>query len=447
MTSKLSIASIVICWLAIAGRASAELRNFELQAPDGKRCVARQTDVNAEPKRLVVVLLVPAGVAATEWALSYTNPEGGQATQPFSGTPLQAALDLSAIKADAGITPKGKVAGAPVDCGEFRASASAGEAQPGTAGRAGPADTSRDQAARVWFASPAGRDAAETLKKDVVQRLQLKRVELLPHLPSGAAASPYPASVAENVDLQIAVIIDKNEAKLRVPRLTAIVCPDREGLRILGDLKDLIGKGQGGAPSLKADFVLLPIEKVLQCGAGDVKYTFQMYVDAKPNGDPVESQVKLRPIYQLAATGSWGFDTANLPAYAAVDGKVAETRSRQGTQLYVGFIWYPTGIDYDHVTWTNRVAPFFFFDPAAIKDHLIAGAALTVKGRISIPVGLSAHRVPVLAGLSVDSPFVGDGAIPTKPDWRRKGLGLFVGVAFNVAEFARVKNAVTPAAK
>lgn len=437
---------IVACVLASAARASAEVRNFELSQVSGNwRCDARQHDDAAEPGRVVVVVIAPATATLTDWALAFPKKDGATGMEKLAGTPLTASVAVSDLKPDGALSLKGRVAGAAVEvkCPDFLAAgAPAPAASPQTPGAATRADVTRDQQARVWFASAEGKTAAETLIRDLKNRLQLKDVVLLPHLPSGAMASPYPASVAETTDLQIAVIIDANESKLRVPRVTTVACPDRDAFRILGTFEGLIGKGQAGERPPK--FVLLPFEQVLQCGAGDVKYTLQMNIDGTPSGDPVEAHVKLRPVYQLAATAAVGFDSANLPKFAAVDGKVAESRTRVGSKLYVGFIWYPTGIDYDHVTRRNVVSPFLFFDPSAIQDNFIAGAAFTVKGRISIPIGLSVHKVPVPKGLKVGDPFTGEGDVPTDPDWRKQGLGVFVGVAFNVAEFLRVKNLVTP---
>jgi hypothetical protein len=210
-------------------------------------------------------------------------------------------------------------------------------------------------------------------------------------------------------------------------------------------LTAFLGEGQA---KLAGDlqFALVPTGQLLECGAGLVRYTAQMHVDGVAAGDPVPAQVRMRAIYQLAATIAVGFDTARPPtAYPVVDGKVTETRTRIGTKLYVGFVWYPTGIDYERVTGANRIAPFMFFDPEALKDHFIVGGAITVKGRISVPIGLSVHRFDVPDGTSVDADFSGDGVVMTRKDWGKKGLGLFVGVSFNVAEFLRVKNAMTPA--
>jgi hypothetical protein len=46
---------------------------------------------------------------------------------------------------------------------------------------------------------------------------------------------------------------------------------------------------------------------------------------------------------------------------------------------------------------------------------------------------------------SVGATFAGEGVVQTRKEWGKRGLGLFVGVSFNVAEFLRVKNALTPA--
>jgi hypothetical protein len=308
-----------------------------------------------------------------------------------------------------------------------------------------PADLSLDREAAVWFASADGAKAANDLRQRIKVELGVKEVALLPHLPSGALAGPYPASVPETTDLLTVLIVDRDEAKLRVLRLTDIVCPEREGFRILGDLKGVPGEALAGIESQRS-FALVPTGQLLECGAGQVKYTAQMHIDGAAAGDPVPAQVRLRAIYQLAATAAVGFDAARPPtAYPVIDGKVTETRTRVGSELYVGFIWYPTGIDYERVTNANRIAPFMLFDPEALKDHFIVGAAITAKGRISLPIGLSVHSFDVPDVTSVGASFSGEGVVQTRKEWGKKGLGLFVGVSFNVAEFLRVKNALTPA--
>jgi hypothetical protein len=305
-----------------------------------------------------------------------------------------------------------------------------------------PADLSKDRTAANWFASEAGAQAAQELKQQLKTRLNLRDIELLPHLPSGSLAGPYPASIAETTDLQIVLIVDRNEPSLRALRITDVVCPERDGFRILGNLTAFFGKGQS---LLAPDFALLPVGQLLECGAGLVKYTAQMNVNGTPAGESIVGQVRLRAIYQLAATAAVGFDTARRPtAYPVVDGKISETRTRIGSALYVGFVWYPGGIDYEHVTKANRLAPFMFFDPAAITDHFMAGAAITAKGRVSVPIGLSVHKFDLPDGTSVGAGFTGEGEVKTRKDWGKKGLGLFVGVSCNVAEFLRVKNAITP---
>jgi hypothetical protein len=308
-----------------------------------------------------------------------------------------------------------------------------------------PADLSLDREAAIWFASADGAKAASDLRQQIKVQLGLNEVALLPHLPSGALAGPYPASVPETTDLLTVVIVDRDEPKLRALRLTDIVCPERDGFRILGDLKGFLPKPRGIAPP-QPSFALVPTGQLLECGAGQMKYTAQMHIDGAAAGDPVPAQVRLRAIYQLAATAAVGFDTARPPtAYPVAGGKVTETRTRVGSELYVGFVWYPTGIDYERVTNANRIAPFMLFDPEALKDHFIVGAAITAKGRISVPVGLSVHSFDVPDGTSVGASFSGEGVVKTRKEWGKKGLGLFVGVSFNVAEFLRVKNALTPA--
>jgi hypothetical protein len=424
----------------LASPASAEVRNFELSS-DLSRCTSAAVST-AESDRLVVVLAAPAGAALSEWALTFTAKDGTSKTEALTGAgPFEVRVERATMNTTAVVSLKGRAAGSVVTCPGFVPERDAGGAV--AADPRAPADVSLDGQARVWYASPDGRAAAEKLKNELASRLGLKAVELLPHLPSGAAASPYPASVAETTDLQLALIIDINDTRLRVPQVSDVVCPERDGFRIKDDLSALIGAKQAAVAQPRPEFHLLPIEPLLECGAGDVTYQLQMTVDGTAAGERVKAGLRIRPIYQLAATAAVGFDTARPPSYVVEDAKVAARRSRLGPQLYVGFIWYPTGIDYDRVTTANRVAPFVFFDPSAIRDHLIVGGALTARGRISVPIGLSIHRVLVPDGTQVGAAFEGDGEVKTRRDWDKRGLGLFIGVSFNVSDFLRVKNAAS----
>lgn len=435
-----SLAVATTLFAGLASAASAEVRNFELSA-DLTRCTSAALGTG-EPDRLVVVLAAPPGAALSEWALTYTANDGTSRTEALAGAgPLEAGVARAAMNTTAVVSLKGRAAGAVVTCPGFVPEREAGGVAPPS--QAAPADVSLDGLARMWFASASGRAAAEQLKDSLRARLGLEAVELLPHLPSGAPASPYPASVAETTDLQLALIVDIHDTRLRVPQVSDVVCPERDGFRIKDDLSALLGAKQAAEGRPAPEFRLLPIEPLLECGAGDVTYQMQMTLDGIAAGEKVKAGVRIRPIYQLAATAAVGFDTARPPSYVVEAAKVAERRSRLGPQLYVGFIWYPTGIDYDRVRNANRVAPFVFFDPNAIRDHLIVGGALTAKGRISVPVGLSIHRVLVPDGTQVGATFEGDGEVKTRRDWDKRGFGLFVGVSFNVSDFLRVKNAAS----
>lgn len=438
MTWSPKLLGLVFAGVVTALPVAAEVRGFQVR--DGQCFPEPPSD--AEPGKVVVVIVPAAGVTLSDWTLSVKVSDSAVRSEPFKGTPLAASLTLSSTEADGLISAKGKANGTDVPCAAFKAATATPPANP-TAGK--PADLSLDREAASWFASTDGATAVNVLKQQIKTRLDVKEIELLPHLPSGALAGPYPASIAETTDLVTVVIVDLNERKLRTLRITDVVCPERDGFRILGDLKAFIGQGQARSTD-ERKFALLPTGQLLECGAGYMKYTAQMHVDGIAAGDPIPAQVRLRAIYQLAATAAVGFDTTRPPtAYPVVDGKVTETRTRIGTELYVGFVWYPTGIDYERVTRANRIAPFVLFDPEALKDHFVVGGAITAKGRISIPIGLSVHRFDVPDGTSVGASFSGDGAVKTRKDFGKKGLGLFVGVSFNVAEFLRVKNALTPA--
>lgn len=435
---------VALGWLTLsASQASAVTRQFEITA-DLQCTNARPSD--GDPGQITVSVLGPSGVALSGWRLEGTAADGTALVRALASVngALSVSVEVGALKPGSAVKVTGKANERDVRCDpvDFSVAQTIGTRE---AGQPSPADTSKDQAAALWLVSAEGRKAMSKLSAAMVTHMRAKQVTILPHLPSGAVAPLYPASIPETDSVQIAFVIDQNDPKTRVASLSNIVCPEREGLPIDGSLKAPAApaaaqSGQAPVPV----FALLPIGRLLECGAGDTKYQIQMKVDGSQSGEPVQASVKLRPVYQLAATFAVGFDAAKPPSYGVADKKVIEERNKVGPKIYAGFIWYPVGIDYDHVTWANRVAPFLFFDPKAISENFVVGAALTAKGRISIPIGVSVHKLKVPDGTKVGADFTGDGAVKTKAGgFGKDSLGLFVGISFRAADFARVKSAAT----
>lgn len=441
MTWKRSVVIALGLLVWSLGQAFAEVRQFEVSAD--LKCTVAQTS-EGDPGKITVSVLGLSGVTLSGWTLEGNGSDDKPLSRELSTSNgvLTVSVDLSVLKSDSTITVRGKAKEADVTCPPFRLSG----ARPsgiGQAAQPSSADTSIDQAAALWLVSPEGRSAMATLSSTLTQHFGARAVAILPHLPSGSVGPLYPTSLAETTALQVAFVIDVNDRKARIAGISNIVCPEREGLPIDGSLKPpTTPAGAQSNDTPPPVFALLPLGRLLECGSGDARYKVQMKVDGVPSGDPIDAAVKLRPVYQLAATFAVGFDSATPPSYGVADKKVVEERNAVGPKVYAGFIWYPAGIDYDHVTWANRIAPFLFFDPKAISENFVVGAALTAKGRISIPIGLSVHRLKVPDGTKVGADFTGDGAVKTKSGgYGRDGLGVFIGVSFRADDFWRVKSA------
>ena len=291
-------------------------------------------------------------------------------------------------------------------------------------------------AAQLWLESTMGRDA--------VQDLESPRADppkrLLIHLPSGKVAASAPASLPENRPFQVAIVIvqKKTAPKPGAWKVDVQVteCPERDAFRIKGDFTG-IGTKVGPSELLAEEysFALLPVGQTFECGTGHLRYALTVN-----EGDPVEASWRIRPVYHLTAGVGIGFDFGKTHKFSAPNRVVIESKQTVGLSGSAGFIWYPSGVDFERMKpWQHFLSPFVLFDLDAPKDGFIVGTALTASGGLSVAIGMSVRKVSVLTSHKVDDAFTGEGEVPTDLAWTKDGVHLYVGVIFDTTLFTKLK--------
>ncbi|MGH2626319.1 MAG: hypothetical protein ACRDHY_06670 [Anaerolineales bacterium] len=311
------------------------------------------------------------------------------------------------------------------------------KAPPLTAPLTAPQNGPEETAALEWWNTDDGRKALKQFEDERGDRFP-RRTVFLVHLPTGAAASPFPESVSEDDYLQVLVIQRPNS----VPYLLKVAtCQKRSSFRVLGaadDFKDLIkpqGEGIG--------FVLLPAGRPFRCGPEEVVYHPERPAPEKPGTTPpADTHLRVRPVYQVATTFTYGFDFAKQDSFSIQSSKIAKTTDYVGPGLRIGFTWFPSGLDPEKMRWWNRVFnPFAVFDPKAPTENFIVGNSFTWRGGVSLAVGAAIHKNTILQGVVVGQEVDADVTVaPTAKQWRDINPGLFVGVALDSTAYKALKD-------
>jgi hypothetical protein len=256
----------------------------------------------------------------------------------------------------------------------------------------------------------------------------------LPHLPSGSAAPNNRESAPETALLQVVVL-----SPLAGPETTYEVkinnCPDRVPFRIEGNVSTL-----GQQNSERAiEFQVVPVAKPFQCGEGNLAYSVRPVAE----GDQaMDATFRLRPVYHLATTFSYGFDFVKDSTFSVESMKVVRSKDNIGTGLRVGFTWFPWGVDFEEMRWYNHwINPALLVDTKAPTENFIIGDAITPSGGLSIIIGAAIHKITELRGINAGDSFTGTGDVPTRKAWSRDGIGWYVGVALDDNVFGKLKNA------
>jgi hypothetical protein len=293
--------------------------------------------------------------------------------------------------------------------------------------------TAFDLAAASWLDTAQGQAklaAARALVERDNAHVHPSNIRLLPHLPSGAKAPPYPTSISERHVSQVVLLVPIGDTSSVAFTLTR--CETVPNYRVAGDFAAF----QAAAPEL--DFNVVRIGNALSCGADKLEYSLAVTKDGAQPSLPVPTTLPVRPVYHLAATAVFGFDTTNQSTFEVRDGKIAESIDRVGPGLLVGGTYFIGGVDYaDMRPYHHFANPFVAVSLASPKDRFVVGTTITYRGGISAAVGLAMNHVPALKpGFAVGDAFAGSGDVPQKKKWVP---GFYIGIAVDDKLYASFK--------
>ena len=420
----------------------AELRSYELRAGPPPACgeVSGSFKPQTDPGKLKVGVAVPSDAQAK---LELIVHSGDKPTMKVDGTQKPGEKSIQ-VGVD---TPPDK--GAKFDVilvlGDKRVACVEGqgfdrsrdtpkpEANPGARGEL----TEKDLRALAWLHRP---ETGNKRLRELAGALQASSTQPLVHLPSGAvasiafgAAAPFPESVVEDGKLQVLLVVDRTSPDKAI--LDVLDCRQPDRFRILGQE---VGTKEALRPE-EAPFEIVPIGPILKCGAPQMRYRVGQVPSELAERIP-ETKLRVRPVYQLAATVIWAFDFGkSFSLSTSADHRIVSSGDTVGSSFKVGFVWFPGGLDPENLKKRNFfLNPFLVFDPAAAKDNFATGLAITSGRGVAIAVGVSLSRVTVPKGLSIGDEFKGEGDVPAKKVWNKDSLGLFIGVALDTNAFSKV---------
>ena len=277
-----------------------------------------------------------------------------------------------------------------------------------------------DFAAATWLDENDGALAAIRARiRDQNPGWPADRIVLLPHLPSGAKAPSYPASISERDLAQVVMVLPTGQRGSIDWTLSR--CESIPNYRVYGDLAAL-GQSRATPPP----FEVLRIGHVLTCGADALAYNLGVSSGTQP-AEAVPATLPVRPVYHLSAMALFGYDGTRQSTFSVRAAKIAEAIDRIGPGLLAGGAYHVKGVDFGDMRWYNHVLnPFLVVALDAPKDRFVVGTALTYRGGISLGLGVAFNHVPTLAtGFSAGQDFSGEGDIPQHKKWER---GFFIGV-------------------
>lgn len=297
-----------------------------------------------------------------------------------------------------------------------------------------------DTTAAHWWLGEAGASALEALRRTGTQRGLPEDTEFLVYLPSGRPAFPTPTSVREGAPVQIVMIQPAQGA----PDVEVVskTCAAVKPFRVTGDTGADKQGGAGGLGPAAALYELSAKGPYLRCGAGALAYDLKIKA-AGGDAVTVSHSLDVRPVYSFALVTALGFDTTISHDFQAVPGGggniVAAKHDRVGPAILVGGQWMIGGVDYTDMRWYNYLAnPFVAFDASSPLTGFVVGDTLTIRGGISLAIGLAAHEGTRLKGVRLGDPLQA-GDVPKDATWHEQRLGFYVGVAFDSKVFEALK--------
>jgi hypothetical protein len=299
-----------------------------------------------------------------------------------------------------------------------------------------------DFAAAEWLDQNDWRlDAIRGDIKRQYPKWPLDRIVFLPHLPSGAKAPSYPTSISERDLAQVVMVVPDVETTAGSGgsvdwALTR--CESIPTYRVRGDIAGLAEAQSTRDAKRELKFKLVRIGHTMSCGAEALAYTLTVTADAGAVGEPVPSSVAVRPVFNIGATGMFGYDRTMQSTFAVRDGKIYEARDRVGTGLLAGGTYFVNGLDPGDMRWYNHVFnPFIVVSLESPKERFVVGTVLMERVGFGLALGVAFNHVKVLSkGYTVGQAFAGPGDIPVDPDWTQ---GFYIGVAMDNTLFSQFR--------
>lgn len=428
---RLSRALLFCASLAVTVTASATAEThgftFSRDQAGAWSCAKNAAVVAAPADRLAVNAEIRGAAAPANPSIQLRGP-GVSSPQSFTSTDQRrwnADLPLSSITRGQDLIVEATLDNQTVTCGDrIQVSSTAPQNLPG-------ADPHQrfDGDALVWWSTNA-----KTKLQELRETMNYPpETVFLPHLPSGAPAPSPHESAPETALLQVVALVPAGQPATSY-EVTVQNCPDRDPFRIQGDLSSI-----GQLMSAGQQFVVVPVGEAFRCGEGRVVYTVRPIVQGAPAR---EDTFRLRPVYRLATTFSYGFDFTRTPSFSLdSDRKIIRRDDEAGTGLLAGFTWFPWGVDFEDMKaynyWLN---PVILFDTKAPGENFVLGNAFTPRGGLSIVVGAAIHKVTRLEGIGEGETLTGEGDIPTRKEWDRDGIGWYVSVALDQHVFGKLRN-------
>jgi hypothetical protein len=255
------------------------------------------------------------------------------------------------------------------------------------------------------------------------------RVVLLPHLPSGAIAPGYPASISEREVGQIVMVVPSTGAG----SVEWLFGTCRTGS---GQERPAQGRTEVrpfGTASAEPSYGLVVIGSPLTCAADTLTYSLAVTPDAMSATQRTMASVTIRPVHHLRAGGIAGYDFTTRSSFQIDAGRIDQEVDEAEPDILASVTYHVKGFDSGDLRWYNHVLnPFVGVSLRAPSRRFVVGTALMHRSGLSLGLGVAFNRVSVLDdGYVPGDVFDMPGEIPQRNTWKA-GLYVGVGVGFPI---------------